>query len=113
MNRRECLQKAEKCVCGQRDIDHGKPEDTFGMIGRFWSDYLGVPVTAHDVTIMMVLFKAARIRVGSYVEDNYIDMAGYAACAGEAKGKEVANELNIKVYAEDSKYGTIYGSPAK
>lgn len=93
MNRKECLQKAEKCVCGDRDIDHGKPEDTFGMIAKFWSDYLSTPITAHDVSIMMVLFKAARIRCGRYVEDNYVDMAGYAACAGESQNFETKNTI--------------------
>jgi hypothetical protein len=85
MNRRECLQRAEKCVCGERDVDHGKPENTFPMIANLWSAYLEIPLTAHEVTVMMVLFKAARTRCGSYIPDNYIDMAGYAACAAEAK----------------------------
>lgn len=100
MNREDFLAKAKKCICGERDIDHGKPEDTFGMIGRFWGDYLGVPVTAHDVAIMMVLFKAARVKCGNYVEDNYIDMAGYAACAGEAQ----SHMINLDDFKCPTKY---------
>lgn len=93
MNRRECLQRAEKCVCGGRDIDHGKPENTFGKIAEFWSSYLGVPLDAHDVTVMMVLFKVARIKCGAYIPDNYIDIAGYAACAAEARENSKTNTI--------------------
>jgi hypothetical protein len=32
---------------------------------------------------MMALLKVARIRSGQIKEDNYIDLIGYAACAGE------------------------------
>ena len=38
---------------------------------------------------MMALLKVARIATGNK-EDNFIDLAGYAACAGEiAEGEDV------------------------
>ena len=37
----------------------------------------------HDVAILMALLKIARVRSGRYKADNYIDLAGYAACAAE------------------------------
>lgn len=93
MNREEILAKATECVCGQREIDYGKPENNFKEIARFWNAYLYnevenlyKKVTAEDVAIMMALLKIARIKAGGN-EDCYVDLAGYAACAGEIATK--------------------------
>lgn len=83
MTRLEILSKAEKCVCGQREQDYGIPEDNFSRIAKLWNAYLGDNVTdAKDVSMMMALLKIARIRSGG-TDDCYVDLAGYAACAGE------------------------------
>lgn len=34
------LDKAKECVCGQREQDYGKPEDSFAMIAALWKPYL-------------------------------------------------------------------------
>ena len=78
MKREEVLEKAKKCVCGDRDEDYGKPENNFGMIAKLWSVYLST-----DITGMMALLKIARVATGRYKADNYVDLAGYAACAAE------------------------------
>lgn len=46
-------------------------------------------ITAKDVAAMMGLLKVARIATGSN-PDSFVDLAGYAACAGEIAtgGKE-------------------------
>ena len=36
-----------------------------------------------DVAVMMGLLKIARIKTGNGITDSFIDLAGYAACAGE------------------------------
>lgn len=88
MTRSEILQKAEQCVCGQREQDYGCPEDNFYRISKLWNAYLGDNVTdAKDVAIMMALLKIARIKTGTGTSDSYIDLAGYAACAGEISTK--------------------------
>ena len=81
--RKEVLEKAYKCVCGGREDDYGGPETSFAAIARLWSAYLDVDVNPKDVAVMMVLFKAGRISSGVSVLDNWVDMAGYAACGGE------------------------------
>ena len=88
--RAELLDGAKQCICQDRNAQYGEPEDNFGIIARLWSDYLGINVTAHDVGLMMTLFKIARIKTGGVKDDNYIDAAGYIACAGEIalKGDE-------------------------
>ena len=40
--------------------------------------------TAVDVAMMMGMLKMARIKTGKYTQDNFVDLAGYAACGAEA-----------------------------
>ena len=94
MKRAEVLAAAEKCVCGKRQEDYGTPEDNFTTIGLLWGVYLRAAhpelakvlpingVEAKDVAVMMSLLKVARIATGSS-PDSFVDLAGYAACAGE------------------------------
>lgn len=104
MNRPEILDAARSCVCGAREQDYGTPEDNFTTIAMFWRTYLMAAhpadpvikltpdcitgsltpynITAKDVAVMMALLKVARIATGSS-PDSFVDLAGYAACAGE------------------------------
>lgn len=94
MNRPDILDTAKKCVCGQREQDYGKPEDNFKTIGLLWGVYLraahpklaqvmGVNgISPKDVAVMMALLKVARAATGNS-PDTFVDLAGYAACAGE------------------------------
>lgn len=99
MTRKEILTTAEKCVCGDREQDYGTPEKNFNTIADLWSTYLysvGLinnsdptvwnRVTAKDVAAMLALLKIARIASGHAKADNWIDLAGYAACGGEIEG---------------------------
>lgn len=71
------LEQAIETVYSRPD-QHGKPEDTFGAIAAFWSDYLDVEVTDTDAAKMFILMKIARSKEGYYDEDNPEDVAGYA-----------------------------------
>lgn len=94
MNRPEILDTAKKCVCGEREQDYGKPEDNFGTIGLLWGVYLRAAhpelarvmgtnlISPKDVAVMMALLKVARAATGNS-PDTFVDLAGYAACAGE------------------------------
>ena len=83
--RKTILEAAEACVCRDRQDTHGKPEDSFGEIADLWTAYLdiGREITPVDVAQMMILLKIARAKGNPKHADNWIDMAGYAACAGE------------------------------
>lgn len=83
MNRAETLKQAEACVLVNRQATHGAPEDSFSLIAKFWSSYLGIPVHDYQVATMMALLKIARSKFRPTYEDNYVDQAGYAACAAE------------------------------
>ncbi len=99
MTRPEILKAAERCVCGDREQDYGSPESNFARVAEFWMTYLrgkaipeGVDLTIlpEDVAAMLALLKIARIASGHAKEDNWIDLAGYAACGGEIETKETA-----------------------
>lgn len=95
MTRKEILEKATECVCGQRDIDYGTPENSFSLIANLWNSYLSGSfngrsihvITEKDVSIMMALLKIARIANSDNI-DSFVDLAGYAACAGEIVSQE-------------------------
>lgn len=88
MTRAEVLNAAVENVCGHRVHDYGSPEDSFSKIARLWTAYDGRTYDAHDVAVMLALLKVARISTGHGGEDSYVDLAGYAACAGEIKAKQ-------------------------
>ena len=84
--RERVLDAAKACVCGGRPMDYGTPEDNFVLVAKLWNTYLGdCLMDAHDVAIMMALLKIARIKTGRGKMDNYVDLAGYAACAAEIR----------------------------
>ena len=110
MDRKEILDTAEKMVNGSRKDDYGSPERSFEMIAALWTVYLNTTrkltgiktkndtnntgtkqavtliysdLTPHDVAAMMILLKIARVAGGHGKSDNWIDIAGYAACGGE------------------------------
>lgn len=92
-HRAEILREAADIVCGDRNNQYGEPEDSFAVISAFWTAYLtaathaAVTVSPSDAANMMALLKIARA-AGGYKADSYVDLAGYAACAGELAAKE-------------------------
>ncbi len=87
-DRERILQQAIQCICHDRQNAYGEPEDSFECIAALWEAYMGIGFSAKDVAIMMALLKVARIATGKHKADNYIDLAGYAACAGELAERE-------------------------
>lgn len=92
MTRKEILETAAACVCGDREEDYGTPEDNFRLIADLWSVYIkkrcafpgaNVCVQPEDVAMLMALLKIARIASGRAKSDSFVDLAGYAACGGE------------------------------
>ena len=101
MTRTEILEEARRCVCGEREQEYGKPENNFALVGKLWEAYSGQPFSAKDVAMMLALLKVARIKTG-VKGDSFVDLAGYAACAGEiatqaAKKRYIPND-NTCVY---------------
>lgn len=92
--RKTILEAAEKCVCNDRQDQYGKPEDSFSAIADLWTAYLdtGREITPVDVAQMMILLKVGRAKGNPKHTDNWVDMAGYAACAGEIAADVYGND---------------------
>ena len=98
-SRKDILDQALSCVNGERDEQYGNPENNFDIIAQFWMEYLmtcgavstDVPVyiRAEDVAAMLALLKISRIATGQPKMDNWVDLAGYAACGGEIQTTKV------------------------
>jgi hypothetical protein len=84
MKRADILATASEYVTTDRAATHGNAEDNFRRIADLWNAYLGVDnISATDVAVMLALLKVARIKQNPNHTDNWIDIAGYAACGGE------------------------------
>lgn len=95
--RKEILKQATDAVCTDREGQYGSPEDNFRRIADLWTAYWGgYPFEPKDVAMMMALLKIARITTGKHKDDNYIDLAGYAACGGELGSLETAHEADAE-----------------
>jgi len=90
INKEEILKKAKELVTGDRNETHGDAFKNHAEIAEFWNIFLDgklqpmASITAQDVAIMMILLKVSRSNQGKKFNlDNFIDMAGYSAIAGE------------------------------
>lgn len=110
MTRKDVLDEAEKCVLGNREQDYGSPEDNFKTIAEFWSTYTGTKITAVDVAAMLSLLKLARIKSGHSKWDNWVDLAGYAACGGEL---QFPHHMKIDAMPQSVSIGHAYMTPVE
>ena len=90
MTKEEILKKARDLITGDRNETHGDAFQNHAEIAEFWNIYLDkklqpmASITAEDVALTMVLMKISRNTQGKKNNlDNFIDMCGYAAIAGE------------------------------
>tara|TARA_Y100001951_G_scaffold99054_1_gene100574 strand:- start:780 stop:1130 length:351 start_codon:yes stop_codon:yes gene_type:complete len=82
----ELLDEAKKLISGNRQKDYGEKLANHQNIADFWSIFLKKKITPHDVAICMALVKVARL-MHQHKKDSYIDMAAYAAIAGEIEAR--------------------------
>ncbi len=96
--RAEILETAKTLICADREQQYGAPEKNFAVIASLWTAYLhktigyfGFNLDAEDVALMMALLKVGRIITGGHSDDNFVDMTGYVALAGEISFEKGAN----------------------
>jgi|TARA_Y100000015_G_C2391306_1_gene90335 hypothetical protein len=90
MTKEEILAEASKIISRDRNLSHGDAFKNHAEIAEFWNIFLDgklqpmASITADDVALMMILLKISRTNQGKKFNlDNFVDMAGYAAIAGE------------------------------
>lgn len=84
MTRENILNEAMQIVTQDRNLDYGSPEDNFKIIAEFWRIYTGTTFTPADVAVMMMMVKISRLQKSPGKRDHWVDIAGYAACGGQA-----------------------------
>ena len=90
ISKEEILAKANELISKDRNETHGDAFKNHAEIAEFWNIFLDnklkpmASITAQDVAVMMILLKISRSTQGEKFNiDNFIDMVGYAAIAGE------------------------------
>ena len=66
-------------------------------------------IAPEDVAMMMVLLKVGRLMTGDYLADNYVDICGYVACAGEIARKGAAASVQTAGDAENENMSKCSG----
>lgn len=86
--RGEVLAEARTLIEGDRNKTYGSPTQNFQNTADIWTALLrhklkeGEVIDPHEVATLMIGLKLART-VAQPKRDNFVDMAGYAACGHE------------------------------
>jgi len=99
----EILDKVKKLVSSDRAKQNGDIVENHENIGRLWSSYLqnktklNINILPEDVANLMVLLKIARSQGGAFNLDDFVDMTGYSAIAGQITSKrhELGDTLGV------------------
>jgi hypothetical protein len=83
MDRGNILDEAKRLINTDRQKDYGRPEINHTRIANLWSAFLETDITPAQVAMCMSLVKVARLIESPKHLDSYVDMAAYAAIAGE------------------------------
>ncbi len=100
MTRYDAIQTVDRIIMSDRNLKNGEPEDSFGCIATYWTEYLKKRfknetffLEDFDVAALMALLKIARIAQNPLIEDSWVDVAGYSCCGVElATTKEITIE---------------------
>jgi|TARA_R110000868_G_scaffold140537_5_gene356251 hypothetical protein len=99
---KEILKEASKLISGDRNDDYGDKLTNHQNIAALWSVFLRKNITPHDVAMCMALVKVARL-MHAHKKDSYLDLAAYAAIAGEIEAR--TNKDNQSFESEGEKRG--------
>lgn len=83
MDRTILIEKAERIVNQDRNTRYGGPEESFTIIAKFWSTFLGTEISPLQVAGCMILLKLARLKKTPTHEDSVVDGIGYFACMAD------------------------------
>lgn len=101
--RSRILNEAMEITHKDRNSNYGNPEDNFQHIANLWNDYLRVRrpqaavLDSRDVAVMNMLIKVARLGNNPQHRDSVVDIAGYAACLGDAQEASVGKAQHSQI----------------
>jgi len=87
MNRGEILDEAKRLTHTDRQKNYGTPYVNHKRIADLWSVYLETEITPSQVALCLCLVKIARLIETPDHEDSFVDLAAYAAIAGEIESQ--------------------------
>ena len=96
------LELAKELIGKDRQEDYGDKLTNHKNIAALWSIFLRKNITPHDVAMCMALVKVARL-MHAHKKDSYLDLAAYAAIAGEIEAR--TNKDNQSFESEGEKRG--------
>ncbi len=82
----DILKEAKNLIGADRQKDYGDKLTNHTNIAALWSIFLQKKIMPHDVAVCMALVKVARL-MHQHKKDSYVDMAAYAAIAGEIEAR--------------------------
>lgn len=88
MKKEEFLDKAKELICGERNDTHGDAYTQLNNVAQLWTAYLGIAIWPEQVAMCMALMKISRSKHGTRNLDDYLDLIGYSAIAGEMAVKQ-------------------------
>jgi len=100
----DILKEAKNLIGADRQKDYGDKLTNHTNIAALWSIFLQKKIMPHDVAVCMALVKVARL-MHQHKKDSYVDMAAYAAIAGEIEAR--SDKKNRSFESEGEKRGRI------
>lgn len=108
------LEEAKRLTTTVRQDSYGSPYDDMLLAAKFSEMYReaanGRHGKAHEEAISRVFSKIARIALGAFQDDNYIDGAAYLAIAAECAVMESVVQQNIEASRSEAPIGIDRGS---
>ncbi len=102
--RGELLNEAAELIHGDRNKTYGSPVENFENTAALWTIQLrnklkpGEEITAPEVALLMIHLKMART-INQPKRDNFLDVAGYAACGWEAaEATQRSREVQLPLF---------------
>lgn len=87
--RSELLDEAKDLITGDRNNHYGPPHEDFqrtaSILNALGFEFREEPIEAHHVAMIMATVKLSRMTWSPDKKDNWVDLAGYAACGWEAR----------------------------
>lgn len=81
------LDEAKRLTATDRQDIYGDPYINHKRIADLWSVYLETEITPSQVALCLCLVKIARLIETPDHEDSFVDLAAYAAIAGEIESQ--------------------------
>ena len=79
------LEEAHSLIYGDRAAAYGPYDKEAEKIAKVFSVILGIEVPVEKVPLLMVGLKTVRLSQNPTHGDSWVDIAGYAGCAGKLK----------------------------